>query len=614
MESSAAAPQGHPPSLPARLRGLALAFTEPHPALAGEARRQARLLSALLAAAIPLSVTASLAAPALAGPAGPLLAQPVVQQGLATCALGLVAFALSRTRLAFPAALLTVVLAEYGIWSAVVASADPVHEAAAPFFLGISVILAALLLPPRWTLGVAAANLAGVLALPALLPSFGPFRAANAALLLGFITAFIAVFAAVRRRDLRHIEAQARGLEEREERLRAIVTNAPDVILLVDRAGTIGYINRTAPGLTPEGVVGTNLGDYVGAAETAAMQERLGRVFATGQTEAYEAEAEGPWGQRAWYASRLGPIFQDGKVTAATLITTDVTRLKEAEAERARGRERALELARLREAATFRNNFLNMAAHELRTPMTPIKTQLYILRRRRDAEWREEERRAFDMLERNVARLAGLLRDVLDGARLESGHVALRNQALDLAQVAAVGVELRRAEAASAGLTLTARLDEALPVRGDPERLGQVLTLLLDNAIRYTPTGGTVHIEAACEAGQAVLRVRDSGLGLGPEQLAKLFQPFSQMRFGVDQSGDGTGLGMFIAKGIAELHGGRLECASEGPGKGSTFCLLLPLAPLAVADPPDAASPPRADALTAAMAGTTAAAGAEARR
>jgi PAS domain S-box-containing protein len=224
---------------------------------------------------------------------------------------------------------------------------------------------------------------------------------------------------------------------------------------------------------------------------------------------------------------------------------------------------------RLKELDELKTRFLDAASHELRTPITPIALQLQLLKAR--GSLTEPQQRALEVVQRNVDRLNGLLAEVLDVARMQSGRLPLRRVPFDLGDVLQDSAKAFDGPARQAGLELEVQVAGALPVLGDAERMGHVFTNLLANALKATPRGGRIRVRAEVAGKEAVARVVDTGAGLVPAQLAQVFEPFAQL-------GQGHGgLGLFISKGIVEQHGGRIEATSPGPGQGCAFLVALPL-------------------------------------
>ncbi|MBX3470418.1 MAG: PAS domain-containing protein [Planctomycetes bacterium] len=247
----------------------------------------------------------------------------------------------------------------------------------------------------------------------------------------------------------------------------------------------------------------------------------------------------------------------------------------------------------LREADRRKDEFLAMLAHELRNPLAPIRTAVQLLRLRGQGP---ELARARDVIERQAEHLARLVDDLLEVSRITSGKIRLKREAVDLGAVVARAVEASRPllDARRHALTVTAP-DRPLRCEGDPIRLAQVLANLLNNAAKYTPEGGQVALVCEVDGGEAVLTVRDTGPGIPPDMLEKVFELFTQVDRSLDRAQGGLGIGLTLARRLVELHGGTLRArADETPG--ATLQVRLPLLPAAppVAAPADA--PPRAGA------------------
>ena len=255
----------------------------------------------------------------------------------------------------------------------------------------------------------------------------------------------------------------------------------------------------------------------------------------------------------------------DGTLHATLLDVTAQMRLVE---ERQRAQAHRDEAARLAELAKAKTRFINTAAHELNTPLTPIRLSLASLKRQAPGN-------QLALLERNVERLTRLLHDVLEGARLQADHLRLDRRGMDLAALVREVVDEHQPAAVGHGLSLSVDAVASLPVLADAGRLHEVLMNLLSNAIKFTPPEGHVHVRAVADEATARVEVTDTGRGIKEPDLALLFQPFTQV--GDIQPAQGTGLGLYIARGIVEQHGGRLEARSAGEGRGATFSFTLPL-------------------------------------
>lgn len=235
--------------------------------------------------------------------------------------------------------------------------------------------------------------------------------------------------------------------------------------------------------------------------------------------------------------------------------------------------------AQLQEVDRARIQFINTAAHELGTPLTPIKIQVEMVKNRLTAGAEPQQRKSVEILERNVDRLSHLVKDLLDSARLQTGQLKVTAQPADLALEATRAVEAYGQIADKAGIDLHFDGGVALPVAADVRRLGQVLDNLLSNAVKFTPVGGTIQVTAHREGDWAKVIVRDSGIGIRPELVAKLFLPFSQVHDTMQITQPGTGLGLYISKGIVEALGGMIGCESAGVGQGTAFWFALRMKP-----------------------------------
>jgi PAS domain S-box-containing protein len=229
---------------------------------------------------------------------------------------------------------------------------------------------------------------------------------------------------------------------------------------------------------------------------------------------------------------------------------------------------------RLRELDRLKTQFLNTVSHELRTPLTPIQLQLDVLEARPDADGTRQK--AVQILDRNVRRLTRLVQDMVEVSRLQSGRFRVEKAPVDLRRLIQEGVDSYLEPARQVDVHLEFEGEAALPTSADPHRIGQVMSNLLSNALKFTPAGGRIEVSAHARDGNAVVSVRDTGTGLSADQIARLFQPFTQVHEESRAHG-GTGLGLYISRGIVEAHGGKLWAESAGPGQGATFTFTLPL-------------------------------------
>jgi signal transduction histidine kinase len=238
-----------------------------------------------------------------------------------------------------------------------------------------------------------------------------------------------------------------------------------------------------------------------------------------------------------------------------------------------------------------KDEFLAVLSHELRSPMNAMLGWVQLLQQH-SADG-ELVARAARTLERNIGVQTQVINDLLDVSRIVSGRFEVEHQWLDLAALLRLGIDSQRPSAEGRQIDLHLEIEsEPLAVSGDPARLQQVVANLLGNAIKFTPTGGSIRVTASRAGGQALLRVEDSGEGIAPEFVPLLFDRFSQANRGATRRHGGLGIGLSIVKTIVALHGGEVHAESAGVGRGATFVVALPLARVGEAEPPRPESQP----------------------
>ena len=285
--------------------------------------------------------------------------------------------------------------------------------------------------------------------------------------------------------------------------------------------------------------------------------------------------------------------FHIGARRYFTGIVRDIAERKELERQL---RQRLDELA---QADRQKNEFLAMLAHELRNPLAPMRNALYLLNSPKSDDLMRE--RARQIMDRQMQHLVRLVDDLLDVSRIVRGMVELRRHVIDLREAVVRAAETAQPVIDAQGHELVTSLPDApLWVDGDIVRLGQVLANLLTNAAKYTDQAGRIWLGAAREGGEAVVHVRDSGIGIPAGMLPHVFDLFVQGDRSLARSQGGLGIGLTLVQRLVELHGGTVKAHSEGPGRGSEFIVRLPAVPgpRAAASQParEAARPPKAAA------------------
>ena len=288
-------------------------------------------------------------------------------------------------------------------------------------------------------------------------------------------------------------------------------------------------------------------------------------------------------------AHALDPYTDEDRLLVEALAARAASAIEKArlyeEAEKEREELLAREQQARREAETAsraKDEFLAMLGHELRNPLSPMITALELMRLR-GGDALERER---TIVERQVQHLMRLVDDLLDVSRITRGKIQLKRRPVELSEVIATAIEMASPLLEARRHRLEADVPpKGLLVEGDPDRLAQVVANLLTNAAKYTEPDGKVQLRASREGSQVVVRVRDSGMGIAPELLPRVFDLFVQGHRTLDRSQGGLGLGLTIVRSMVEMHGGSVGVTSEGLGKGSEFTIRLPAASAAALTP-----------------------------
>ena len=367
-------------------------------------------------------------------------------------------------------------------------------------------------------------------------------------------------------RMLEEIDRRTKALAESEQRFRTIADSAPVLIWLNDDTGAV-FVNRAYL-------------DYVGAGSEADLRgfdwtnyvhpaDRDGYVRAwlqcarDGTRFDREFRLRRHDGSYRWMRSVAVPrVTDEGRRLGHTGCSFDV-------------HDGRIAADALREAARRKDEFLATLAHELRNPLAPIRTAVHLMALDRDAMRRPA---LLQMLERQVGHMVRLVDDLIDVSRVSRGTVELRQEPLELARILHSAVETSKPLIDRARHRLEVVTgEEALVVMGDAVRLSQVFANLLNNAAKYTGDGGHIELRAWREGGEAVVTLRDDGIGIEPAQLPLLFEMFTQLDRGTARAQGGLGIGLALVKQLVEMHGGRVHADSAGTGRGSCFTVRLPL-------------------------------------
>jgi PAS domain S-box-containing protein len=384
--------------------------------------------------------------------------------------------------------------------------------------------------------------------------------------------------------DWRAFEETLRASEQKlrfaHDRLTATLRAYP-VVLFEQDGPRLRYVWIHNPDVmtAAENVVGKtdhDLFEREGDADAVTAVKRA--ALATGEPAREEVEIQ-VRGELRWFDLRVEPRSTRGATDGVLCTLTDVTQRKRTE-------------EALLSADKRKDEFLAILGHELRNPLAPILAGVEILRRAQRADAEAPERAVIAVMKRQVGHLVRLVDDLLEVSRINSDKIVLRREPAEVAAIIRDALDIARPAIEKNGHEVELRIaPEPLRLFGDPTRLAQVVTNILNNAARYTPFGGRIEIEAERAAAEAVIRVRDNGVGMAPETLPRIFDLFSQVEPG---KAAGLGVGLALAKKLVELHGGVIEAMSAGAGKGSEFSVRLPLDDASVpANTPNGQAPAR---------------------
>jgi len=350
--------------------------------------------------------------------------------------------------------------------------------------------------------------------------------------------------------------------------LAAIVESSDDAIVSKTLEGIITSWNRGASGIfgyTPEEAIGQSIMILIPDDRRDEEAMILGRLRRGERIEHYETIRIAKDGHLLDVSVTISPLRDEtGTVIGASKVARDVTLQKRVERE-------------LQEADDRKNEFLAILAHELRNPLGPIRHAVKILRARTPSP--EELAWATNIIDRQTEHMTRLVEDLLDVSRITRGTIELRRERVDVAAV------LKGAVEASSALIERNRHQlkvitpaQPLYVEGDITRLTQVVTNLLDNAAKYTDPGGKIWLAGEREGDTAVIRVKDSGIGIPSETLPRIFDMFTQVGASLERSQGGLGVGLALVERLIKLHGGTVAAYSAGAGQGSQFTIRLPVA------------------------------------
>jgi len=388
----------------------------------------------------------------------------------------------------------------------------------------------------------------------------------------------------------KQIEAERMLLDQRvrdqQFYTRSLIESNIDALITTDPRGIITDINKqmeALTGCTRDELIGAPFKDYFTDPDRA--QAGINRVLSESKVTDYELTARARDGKETVVSYNATTFHdRDRKLQGVFAAARDVTERKRYEQS-------------LQEADRRKNEFLAMLAHELRNPLAPIRNALQIMRLKAGEEYQRPEdeavRAASAMMERQVGQMVRLVDDLLDVSRISRGKIELRQTSIELASAVHQAVEVIRPQCNSMNHTLHVSLP-TIPIylNADPTRMAQVLGNLLNNACKFTDVGGQIWLTVVQERNQAVIRVRDLGIGIATDHLPRIFDMFVQIDTSLERSVSGLGIGLTLVKNLVEMHEGTVDVHSAGLGHGSEFTVRLPILvetvqPVPVPEKPD---------------------------
>ena len=363
--------------------------------------------------------------------------------------------------------------------------------------------------------------------------------------------------------------------------LAAIVDSSDDAIASKTLDGIVTSWNPGATrlfGYQPAEIIGKPITTIIPPELHAQEAEILARLRRGERVDHFETVRVAKDGRHIEISLTISPIRdEEGAIIGASKIARDVTDRKRSE-------------RLLREADRQKDEFLATLAHELRNPLAPICAAAELLKQAKSLA--PELRAATAILERQARHMTHLVDDLLDMSRITSGRIRLQPEPIELTELLRGVIETYRQSAEIARHQVTfAASGVPVYVNGDRIRLTQVTSNILHNAVKYTPPGGRIEVGLRTENRQAIVNIRDNGMGIPPEMLEHIFEPFAQLDRSFEHTDGGLGIGLTLAKRLIELHQGRIDVRSAGRGKGTEFLIHLPTttaAPAKRARTPDA--------------------------
>ena len=365
-------------------------------------------------------------------------------------------------------------------------------------------------------------------------------------------------------------------LRESEERYRILSETSPDCIKLFDVEGKLLYINRG--GLEEHGLKDIEEAknwDYIGSVikEDQEKFKQAIKAATQGKTSTIEIRHTKEGSNREACMETVTPVIgPKGEIVGIFGVSRDITERRQAEEDR-------VKLAKLQESSRIKNEFMSVVSHELKTPLTPLSTYVYLFLKGNLGPITERQKEIILKMEKQCKHLLSIIESILDVSRIETGRILeLEKKPLQLTNLVKSTIEIFEGDLAASGIQIAAVLPEDLPsLVADEDKLIRALVNVLGNAIRFSPEGSRIEIKARQSDGGVELQVKDHGIGIAGENLERVFDKFYQVDSSYTRKVGGLGLGLTVAREIIEAHGGKIWAESEGLGKGTTLKFTLPV-------------------------------------
>lgn len=370
--------------------------------------------------------------------------------------------------------------------------------------------------------------------------------------------------------DITERENAKQRIEESEKKYRNMVENINDALFIYGENGKIIEVNQRACemlGYSKSELLGRNISEIDSKTSGKKFEIRQRQIFLKGRL-VFESEYVSKDGKKL-PVSVSANAFEKNDRKIVQCIVRDITSWKKVEQKLKEANEQ------LKKVNALKTQFLNVTSHELRTPITPVQAQLQMVLQEAFGPLNEKQEESLQMVLRNTRLLNNLIGDILDISRLESGTLKFVLREEDLNEVVRESVETMKSKAERNSISIDLQQENIPPLVVDRQRISQVILNLLNNAIKFSHEGGDIDVSIQKDTSDAIIEVRDEGIGIEEKEQENIFLPFQQVDSSKTREYEGSGIGLALSKGIVNYHGGQLWVESE-LGEGSTFIFNIP--------------------------------------